>query len=395
MKIVFLHAVGINPIAGGISRMTSVLSYALKKNGIEVFYLSMTKIEGVQYDEDQFFFPDSNNPLSKDNQDYLIQFVKNKKVDILVNQATTSSIYTNLSYCVKSIGVKVVSVIHNSILTPINNFSALNEIKIIDMKLSGLLPITRTKLFVSIIKKLYWFKYHRHFNRLQQKSDIVVLVSEKNIPEFLYMIKEVAAKNVISISNAFSLEEYHYIEEEKEKEIIWVGTPDFSIKRLDLALQIWKLIEIKNKDWHFTILGDSPYLDKAKNLANELNLSNVNFVGRKNPISFYKRAKLLCMTSTTESFGLVLIEAMHFGVIPFAFDSFPAASDIIENQNNGILIKSFDIQEYANKLSHFMNDKKGQSQFALNCIEKAKDYNIDNVIKSWVLLFNKLLDEKL
>jgi len=163
---------------------------------------------------------------------------------------------------------------------------------------------------------------------------------------------------------------------------------------LDLALRIWKLINMKNSDWHFTIIGDSPYLDEAKNLAKSINLSNVNFVGRQDPTNFYKRATFLCMTSTTESFGLVLIEAMHFGVIPFAFNSFPAATDIIENQSNGILIKSFDINEYANELLHLINDENGQRQFALKCIEKSKHYDINTIIKHWILLFNKLLNEK-
>lgn len=393
MNVLFLHASGINPIAGGISRMTTVLASALRKNGVQVFYLSMNKTDGVQYDINQFFFPDPDNPLSKNNQDYLIELVKNEKIKILINQATTSSIYTNLSYCVKSIGVKVISVIHNSILTPIINFSALKENKIIDLKLSCLLPITRNRWFISIIKKLYWFKYHNHYNRLQQNSDIVILVSEKNIPEFLYMIKDISASNVMSISNAFSLEKYDYNDQDKRKEILWVGTPDFSIKRLDLALQVWKLIKIKNTDWQFTILGDSPYLDRAQKLAESLNLSNVNFEGRQDPIRFYKRARLLCMTSTTESFGLVLIEAMHFGVIPFAFNSFPAAADIIENQRNGVLVKSFDIQAYADELLRLMNDKKESKQLALNCIEKSKKYDINSVINLWISLFNKLLDE--
>jgi len=392
MNILFLHSSGINPITGGISRMTSVLASSLRNIGTQVYFISMNKKIGIQYDINQFFFPDPNNPLSKDNQEYLIKIVKDKKIEILVNQSTTSSTYTNLSYCVKSEGVKVVSVIHNLLLTPINNFSALHEYKIIKSKLSFLLPITRNKWFISILKRIYWMKYHNHYNMLQQNSDIVVLVSEKNIPEFLYMIKDIRANNIIAINNAISLEEYHFTE--KEKEIIWVGTPDFSIKRLDLALRIWKLINMKNSDWHFTIIGDSPYLDEAKNLAKSINLSNVNFVGRQDPTNFYKRATFLCMTSTTESFGLVLIEAMHFGVIPFAFNSFPAATDIIENQSNGILIKSFDINEYANELLHLINDENGQRQFALKCIEKSKHYDINTIIKHWILLFNKLLNEK-
>ena len=37
------------------------------------------------------------------------------------------------------------------------------------------------------------------------------------------------------------------------------------------------------------------------------------------------------MTSYTESFGLVLIEAMSNGVVPIAFDSAEGAREIIKN----------------------------------------------------------------
>jgi glycosyltransferase involved in cell wall biosynthesis len=390
MNILFLHTHGINPIAGGISRMTSVLASSLKKNKVEVFYLSVYKNSTTQYDINQYFFPDSTNLLSKDNTNYLLQIIKNKKIDILVNQATTNSQYSDISFTSKSLGVKVVSVIHNSILSPINNFPALKENKLIDLKLSWILPLIRNKCFISIIRKFYWFKYHNHYNKLQKRSDVVILVSKRNIPEFLYMIKDVRAKNVISISNAISLEKYHY--EEKEKELLWVGTPDFSIKRLDLALRIWKLIEQKKTDWVFTVLGDSPYLNKAKNLAKSLKLNNVNFEGRQNPISYYKRAKFLCMTSATESFGLVLVEAMHYGVVPFAFDSFPAAKEIIENNVDGILIEAFDIDSYANVLLNLMNNSEKSKELALNCIEKSNFFNIDLIINDWILLFNKLIN---
>ena len=158
MNVMFLHEMGINPIAGGISRMTSVLSSGLKSKGFNVFYLSMIKLDGVDYDNNQFFFPDSDLPTGNENTNYLIQFVREKNIDILINQATTSSIYRDLSFVVKHRGVKIISVIHNSLLTPIINFAALKENRIIDLGLSFLLPLTKNKLFISLLKNLYRFK---------------------------------------------------------------------------------------------------------------------------------------------------------------------------------------------------------------------------------------------
>lgn len=386
----FLHEMGINPIAGGISRMTSVLSSGLKSKGFNVFYLSMIKLDSVDYDNNQFFFPDSDLPTGNENTNYLIQFVREKNIDILINQATTSSIYRDLSFVVKHRGVKIISVIHNSLLTPIINFAALKENRIIDLGLSFLLPLIKNRLFVSLLKKLYKFKYQNHYKLLLKNSDRVVLVSENNISEFLFMVSSRNLDNVVAINNAISLKEYKYNRNDKIKEVLWVGTPDFSIKRLDLALRIWRLIEKINPDWVFTVLGDSPNLNRAKKLAKELNLSKVNFIGRQDPIEYYKRASFLIMTSTTESFGLVLIEAMHFGVIPFSFDSFPASRDIIESKKNGILISSFDTESYANELSLLMNDPDRTELMAVNSKKRSKKYDINIINNEWISLFNNL-----
>ena len=74
----------------------------------------------------------------------------------------------------------------------------------------------------------------------------------------------------------------------------------------------------------------------------------------------FKLATILCMTSASESFGLVLVEAMSYGVIPFAFNSFPAVTDIIQNGINGFLVEPFDIEQYAERLLTFclVSDKE-------------------------------------
>lgn len=388
MNILFLHTVAINKFSGGISRMTSVLSDGFKKKDIGIFYLSLNKSD--EFEENQFFLPLAQRPNSDLNRNYIVKFVIEKKIDVIINQSTSNSVLTDLSYCTKPYGVKIISVIHNSLLTPLKNYVELNRNRISDLGFSFILPIIKNRFFTFLLKNLYKFKYGRHYKVLLEESARVLVVSNENIDEFLSVVNLKKSNKVVAISNSFSLPKYEFIKKEKIKEVLWVGTPDFSIKRIDLALRIWALIEVTHPDWSLTILGDSSSLQKAKNLANQLNLSTVNFIGRQNPNEYYKRASMLIMTSTTESFGLVLVEAMHFGVVPFVFDSFPASKDIIKNEKSGFLIKSFDINLYAKKIIELIEDSGKRYIIAQNSITKSKDFNLDVIIKQWISLLNSL-----
>lgn len=62
-----------------------------------------------------------------------------------------------------------------------------------------------------------------------------------------------------------------------------------------------------------------------------------------NPVSLFSLVVL-------SQFSYVLIEAMQYGVVPFAFDSYKAASDIIKDGVDGFLISPFDVEKYSEKL---------------------------------------------
>lgn len=57
------------------------------------------------------------------------------------------------------------------------------------------------------------------------------------------------------------------------------------------------------------------------------------------------------MTSNFEGFPMVLTEAMQFGCVPVAFNSFEAIADIIIPEKTGELVTPFSIKEYKEKLS--------------------------------------------
>lgn len=60
-------------------------------------------------------------------------------------------------------------------------------------------------------------------------------------------------------------------------------------------------------------------------------MERVVFTGWQDPESFYRDASILCLTSDFEGWGMVLTEAMTFGAVPVAFNSYAAITDIIDD----------------------------------------------------------------
>ena len=142
-------------------------------------------------------------------------------------------------------------------------------------------------------------------------------------------------------------------------------------------------------DWKLKIVGDGEDLSKLKQMSKELNLKRVFFEGFQTPTDYYKNASLLCLTSAYEGFPLALCEAMTYGTVPVAFDSYVAAKDIIDNEIHGLLIPPFDTEIFAEKLSSLMSDKRRLATLSSGAKEKAYKYSIDVIGKEWIALFNK------
>ena len=95
------------------------------------------------------------------------------------------------------------------------------------------------------------------------------------------------------------------------------------------------------------------------------------------------------MTSRYEGWGLVLVEGMLYGNVVFAFDSYGAVFDIIDNGLNGYIIPSYDLKKYSSLLSLIANDEKKRKIMGKNAIDKALLFDIDSITKKWLDLLHK------
>ncbi len=117
------------------------------------------------------------------------------------------------------------------------------------------------------------------------------------------------------------------------------------LKQIEIAIETLKHLKINNfKKAGLTIIGpisDKTYYNQLKRQINELSLNNdVIFLGaihQEQILSYYQNSDLLLLPSKTESFGMVMVEAMSCGTPVATLHGTGGPDEIILNNFNGIL----------------------------------------------------------
>ena len=89
------------------------------------------------------------------------------------------------------------------------------------------------------------------------------------------------------------------------------------------------------------------------------------------------------MTSHTESFGLVIIEAESFGIPCVIFDSARGALENVTDKENGIIIKNRSISDMADAINSLINDYDYRSALGKAAMDNAQKYSYKSAEKLW------------
>lgn len=389
MNIAFYHSNGIMPTYGGVSRITDTLGILFRERGNNVWFIGAAKTRSdINYDHNQLFLPKAEID-SEENVTFVCDFVKNNHIDVVVNQAALAPISARfLRKCSSKVNFLLISCFHNSILTPIYNGAYQKEYLLKKKGLGVLFNFLRSKMITYFISQIYIRRYRKKYVETITNSDAIFVLCKGQKKELMEMCGNIGGDKTYIVPNCVEFEVGSNVP--KEKVVLWVGTMDYAIKRPDYMLQIWKQVCHTHPDWKLHLLGNGPSFDEMKLLASKLCLDNVSFEGRTNPKSYYERASIICITSVHESFSLVTVEAQQKGVVPIAFNSFNTAEILISEPSNGLLVKSFDIYSFADKLSYLMDNEDLRLQMSKQSIESSKKFSFDAIYPIWIENINGL-----
>lgn len=388
MNIVFFHGNGILPNFGGISRITDILGNLFVSKGNDVWYIgAQDKHKGQKYSVRQSFLP-SADLFSDENLKYIASFVKENKIDTIINQcALDPNSAKFLALCREKAPFLLVSCFHNSILTPVLNGAYQKEYLLKKRGLGWVFNLMNTSIVRYLMTKAYIQKHRKRYLSTINNSDYVVVLCDGQIRELYRMCGLKTSNKVCVIPNGIDINAH--FSESKEKIVLWVGTFDYSVKRPDNMLRIWKIVENQHPDWTLLMLGDGPSWQEMQLMSKTLGLNHVVFKGRVVPDEFYRKALIACVTSVHEAFSMVVLEAQRVGCIPVVNNSFTSIPMLIEDRVNGCIVKAFDNADFAKVLSALMDDSEKQKQISRRAIENAKRFSLDNIYEQWKILLNK------
>ena len=177
-----------------------------------------------------------------------------------------------------------------------------------------------------------------------------------------------------------------------EKRLISVGRLSREKGYEDL-LDVFKLIHQEEPSWRLDIIGDGAQKNLlGDRIFNEGLKECVTLHGFQDKTfinNLLSKSSIYLMTSVTESFGIVLIEAMSYGLPCVAFDSAEGATELIQDGVNGYLISYRNKEEYAKKVIELIRNKKLRTKLGSAGRKTSLNYTGDKVKRDWIKLLKR------
>jgi glycosyltransferase involved in cell wall biosynthesis len=208
-------------------------------------------------------------------------------------------------------------------------------------------------------------------------------------------------KNVVVIGNELPGEETPFISSASSRLILYPANY-IQGKGQEFALQSFALVYKKHTEWKLLFVGGDMDLQKNKDfkkdllkLAKSLHIDQqVGWDGFEEKISdAYLKAGLVLNFSESESFSMTCLEAMFYGRPVIATRS-GGPSEIIEQNDTGILIDVKDISAMANAIDYLISHPNEREVMAKRAYASVRQkFSYANTIEKLGHLYRKAIKE--
>lgn len=182
------------------------------------------------------------------------------------------------------------------------------------------------------------------------------------------------------------------------------GTPQLlilgrlvAVKQHRLMIEILPRLLDEFPDLKLVIVGAGRLDAELRSLAQATGVAeNIVWAGFQTNVHDYIRGSdALVLPSSAEGFGLVIIEAWMNAKPVVAFDV-PAPNEIIDNGENGVLVRPFDCDELAARLLDLLRDPGAMENMGRRGLEKFnREYTTGQMISRTIALYRALSERGL
>lgn len=237
---------------------------------------------------------------------------------------------------------------------------------------------------------LYWL--------LKRRFKKIMLVSDAVKQEFVFADK--MKEKFVTVGNPFSVQEVieksRYVNGVQNCDVIYVGRLSDEKNPLMFIDIIAELKKIK-ADVLAIIVGEGNLRQTCQDKIQEMRLQdNITMVGfQENPYAFILNAKVICIPSKWEGFGLVALEAMALGV-PVVCSGAGGLKEIVNDSCGKIVDRVIynsqeeEITQYVDEIKQLLSDESYCLKKSDNARRQACAFdNVDVYMKSVLMIYQQ------
>lgn len=229
----------------------------------------------------------------------------------------------------------------------------------------------------------YYSKFNKRYNQMCTVFDILCLpryikknsrflVKSELAKDFLTK-KGIAEKNVSVMGVGIDVEMLSYkgecnepiykeiCEDTSEVKLIYVGR--FEERRnIRFLLEVYSKVLKQNKDTSLYLIGtgDKEFIKSCFDYAEQIGiLDKIHYqekIEQKYLSKVYEKADIFLLPTEYEIFGMVLLEAMYYGLTVFTTYN-GGSSTLIQNEINGFVVDEFDLDKWTRAISKAIENK--------------------------------------
>jgi glycosyltransferase involved in cell wall biosynthesis len=271
-------------------------------------------------------------------------------------------------------------------------------------------------LFSFMFKAKIWMRAESPLNQELKKKKVVLFIKKlifqyfvfKKISSFLYIGSQnkkfykyygVPEKKLIfapyAVDNAFFAAEYEKLKNKKnelrkelkipEKHIVLLTVGKYIPKKRPLdIIEAFRLQ--KNDKLSLVMLGEGQLRQQMEEKIIKGNIKNITltgFINQSEISKYYAVADVFILASTIgETWGLVVNEAMNFGLPVICSDMPGSAHDLIINNKNGFVFQTGNIKDLAEYITFAVENNEFRENAKEYSLIKIKEYSYEVMVKN-------------
>ncbi|MBQ7038464.1 MAG: glycosyltransferase [Clostridia bacterium] len=230
----------------------------------------------------------------------------------------------------------------------------------------------------------------RDFKNHYKNIDVFLLLTDELTREVSKMMAANKHTTCLTMPNFLPDSTQVTTTTERKNQVVSVGRLH-EVKGFLRLIDMWAAVAEKS-DTVLKIIGSGEQESELKNRIRELGLENrvilTGAMDHPDVLREMQKSLFYVMTSFTEGFPFVLIEAMSQGLPAVAFDVRVGPRAIIEHEKNGFLIEDNNRDEFVNRVLYLIENATVREDMSKSAYLRAEDFTESNILEKWNDILN-------